>query len=70
MLLGNRQLGKLHILLGEPQQESHRVAYVKAKSLLHKIPVKHETIEERDASAFAQELRGYMKEHGILKEDE
>ena len=69
-LKGHPRLGKLYLLLGEPRQESHRSAYVKAKNLLHKMEVDHDIIEERDAEAFAHELASYMKEHGIASDDE
>lgn len=65
-LEGHPQLAKIYLLLGEPSRESHRSAYEKAKNLLHKMPLKHEIIEERDADAFAAELASYMKQHGIL----
>ena len=69
-LEGHPQLGMLYILLGEPRTESHRTAYVKAKNLLNKMKVRHEIVEEREAEAFANELASYMREHGILTEDE
>jgi hypothetical protein len=46
--------------------EAHRAAYVKAKNLLHKIPVPHELVEENDAEEFARKLAAYMREHGVI----
>lgn len=66
---GNREIGTYYILLGEPQLESHKSAYNKAKNLLNKIPIKKEIIEEDDAEDFANELAGYMQEHGVLIRD-
>jgi len=59
-------LGKLYLLLGPPQLEAHRAAYVRAKNLLHKIPVPHELVEENDAEEFARKLAAYMREHGVI----
>jgi Protein of unknown function (DUF3037) len=65
-LQGHPELGKLYLLLGAPHLEANRAAYVKAKNLLHKIPVPHELIEEDAADDFAGELADYMRQHGIL----
>jgi hypothetical protein len=64
-LRGHPKLGKLYLLLGQPQLESHRGAYAKAKDLLHKMPVEHMLVEENDAAAFADQLAVFMREHGI-----
>lgn len=66
---GNKEIGTYYILLGEPQLESHKTAYSKAKNLLNKIPIKKEIIEEDAAEDFADELAGYMQEHGVLIAD-
>lgn len=68
-LKGHPQLGRLHLLLGEPRLEAHRPAYEKAKSLLKKMPVNHEIIEERDADAFAENLASFMREHGLASDE-
>lgn len=65
-LEGNSEIGTYYILLGEPQLESHKTAYSKAKNLLNKIPIKKEIIEEDAAEDFAAELAAYMREHGVL----
>jgi len=69
VLEGHPQIGMLHILLGEPRLESHRPAYEKAKNLLHKMKLRHEIFEERDAEAFAEQLAAYMREHGIVEDE-
>lgn len=66
-LEGNKEMGKLYLLLGEPTIASHRNAYIKAKNLLNKIPIEKEIVEEREAEDFAKELASEMKEHGIIK---
>lgn len=65
-LKGNTELGIYYILLGEPQLESHKAAYFRAKNLLNKIPIKNEIIEEDAAEDFADELADYMQKHGVL----
>jgi hypothetical protein len=65
VLSGNREVGKLYLLLGAPQSESHQAAYDKAKTLLNKIPIKHQIIEEDEADDFAEHLADYMRRHGI-----
>jgi hypothetical protein len=60
------EMGTLYLLLGRPRESGHEKAYIKAKNLLHKMPIKHELIEESDAEDFAEDLYSYMKEHGII----
>jgi hypothetical protein len=67
-LEGNQDLGKFYILLGQPKLDSHKNAYIKAKNLLHKIPIEKEIIEENEAEDFAKELASYMEEHGVIDE--
>ena len=57
---------RLYLLLGPTHLEANRAAYVKAKNLLHKIPVPHELIEEDAAEDFARELADYMRRYGII----
>jgi hypothetical protein len=65
---GDPDLSKMYILLGTPKLASHKTAYIKAKNLLHKIPINKEIIEEDEAEGFADHLADYMKQHGVLKE--
>jgi hypothetical protein len=69
-LQGHPQLGQLYLLLGQPQLESHHDAYVKAKNLLHKMPVAHVLVEENEASSFAEDLAMFMKQHGIVAQSD
>jgi hypothetical protein len=64
-LEANPELGKLYVLLGPPSIETNRSAYIKAKNLLHKMPIAHELIEEDGAEDFADHISAYMREHGI-----
>ena len=50
---------------GPPSIETNRSAYIKAKNLLHKMPIKHELIEEDESEDFADHISAYMREHGI-----
>lgn len=63
---GHPELGKIYLLLGAPQNENFRRRYNQAKVLLHKMPVEHEIIEEDEAADFAEEIAGYMREHGLI----
>lgn len=72
-LLGNvdaisdySELGTLNILLGRPQNENFQQHYVKAKNILHKLPVKHQLVEEEEADDFAKQLADYMRSHGLI----
>lgn len=68
-LKDNPDLAKLYILLGPPHLESHQRAYVRAKNLLHQMPIAHEFVEEEEAEAFASSLSAYMREHGVLPKE-
>lgn len=61
-----KDLGTVYFLLGAPSHEGHQKAYERAKSLLHKIHLRHEIVEEPDAASFAGELEDYMKQHGVI----
>ena len=70
VLEGNPDLDTLYLLLGPPNSPAHQDAYQKAKTLLAKrLKVQHRIVEERDAEAFAVELAGFMREHGVLKSE-
>ena len=69
-LEGSPELGRLYLLLGPPHLEMHRTAYVRAKNLLHRMPIPHELVEEDEAGDFAKQLADYMRQHGVLKEEE
>ena len=63
---GEARLGKLHLLLGRPQNETHQKHYIKAKNILHKMRVPHQLVEEDEAEDFAKEIAGYMRTHGLI----
>jgi hypothetical protein len=64
-LEASAELGTLYVLLGPPSIETNRSAYIKAKNLLKKMPIKHKLIEEDEADDFADHISAYMREHGI-----
>jgi hypothetical protein len=66
-LEASSELGTLYILLGPPLIDAHKPAYIKAKNLLHKMPIKHELIEQEEAEDFADHISTYMREHGIVE---
>jgi hypothetical protein len=68
-LQGHSELETLYLLLGRPHLESHQQAYIKAKNLLHKMPIKHELIEEHEAEDFACEIADYMRKHGLIEKE-
>lgn len=67
-LSGNSELSTYYLLLGEPRNENHKAAYIKAKNLLNKIPVKKEIFEEDAAKDLAEYLADYMEKHGVIEE--
>jgi hypothetical protein len=64
------EVGCLYILLGPPQIAAHKAAYIRAKNLLHEMPVRHEFIEEDSAEQFADFIQSYMRQHGVGNGDE
>jgi hypothetical protein len=56
---------KLFLLLGGPTDERLRGAYKKAQNLLHKMPVAHEFVEEREAEEFARNVAIEMETHNV-----
>jgi Protein of unknown function (DUF3037) len=53
----------IHLLLGEPQDESLRPTFIKAQNILNKMPGRKEIIRESEADAFAQELAREVQGH-------
>ena len=51
---------KIHVLLGEPQDETLRSAFIKAQNILKKMPTATEFVHEREAEAFADQLKNEM----------
>jgi hypothetical protein len=54
---------KIHILLGEPQDDRLRSAFEKAQNILNKMPGQKEFVHEAEADAFADELAREIGEH-------
>ena len=54
---------KLNLLLGAPQDDSLKSAYVKAQNILHTMKCEHEFIREEDADTFADSLKSAIEEH-------
>jgi hypothetical protein len=54
---------RIHMLLGEPQDERLKDAFVKAQNILNKMPGKKEFVREAEADAFAEELARAMQGH-------
>jgi hypothetical protein len=57
---------RIHLLLGEPQDERLRSSFVKAQNILHKMPGKKEFIRESEADSFAQELAREVQGHAEI----
>jgi hypothetical protein len=54
---------KIHLLLGEPQDERLQPSFVKAQNLLAKMPGEKDFIRESEAEAFAVELERELRAH-------
>jgi hypothetical protein len=54
---------KIHLLLGEPQDDRLQGTFLKAQNILEKMPGRHELILEREAEAFAEELEREVHQH-------
>jgi hypothetical protein len=54
---------KIHLLLGEPQDQRLQATFVKAQNLLDKMPGQKEFIRESEAEAFAEELEIEVRAH-------
>lgn len=58
------ELFKIHLLLGEPQDEGLKPTFIKAQNILNKMPGQKEFVRESEAEAFAEELGREIKAHG------
>lgn len=54
---------KLNILLGAPQDDRLKAAFVKAQNIMNRMPCEHEFIKEDEAEDFAENLRKEIEEH-------
>lgn len=61
------EVSQIIFLLGKPRRESHLPAYNKAKRYLQRLPVEARIVEESEAEEYADELAGFLVEHGVLE---
>ncbi len=54
---------QMNILLGAPQDERLKPAFVKAQNIMNRMPCEHEFIKEDEAEDFAESLRKGIEEH-------
>lgn len=54
---------KLNVLIGKPSDEKLKSSFSKAENILHKMPCKHEFIDEDKAEDFAELLRTEIEAH-------
>ncbi|MEX2263942.1 MAG: DUF3037 domain-containing protein [Bryobacteraceae bacterium] len=54
---------KIHLLLGEPQDNLLQSTFVKAQNILNKMPGQKEFVRESDAELFAEELEREVHAH-------
>jgi hypothetical protein len=55
-LLDSKEDFRMHLLLGEPQDERLKTTFTKAQNILNKMPGSKELIRESDAEEFADEV--------------
>jgi hypothetical protein len=53
--------GHFYFLLRPPELRSHRDAYIRAKNILHKMPLKHDLFEEDDTPRLGEELLSHIR---------
>jgi hypothetical protein len=54
---------RIHLLLGEPQDERLKSTFAKAQNILNKMPVQKEFVPESEAEAFAEGLAKEIHSH-------
>jgi DUF3037 family protein len=54
---------RIHLLLGEPQDERLKPTFVKAQNILNKMPGKKDFVQESEATAFAEQLASQLTKH-------
>ena len=54
---------RIHLLLGEPQDERLQATFIKAQNILQEMPGKKEFVRESEAEAFAEELAREVQGH-------
>lgn len=66
-LLDSAEEFRIHVLLGEPQDERLKPTFIKAQNILNKMPVKKEFVREAEAEAFAEELARQIQQHPVQR---
>ncbi len=54
---------KLNVLIGSPQDERLKSAFIKAQNIMHRMPCQHEFIREDEAEHFAENLKKEIESH-------
>ncbi|MBI5212588.1 MAG: DUF3037 domain-containing protein [Nitrospirae bacterium] len=54
---------KLNVLIGSPQDEKLKSAFIKAQNIMHKMPCDHKFIKEDEADDFAESLKKEIEAH-------
>ncbi|MGH9545330.1 MAG: DUF3037 domain-containing protein [Terriglobales bacterium] len=62
-LMDSPDLFRIHVLLGEPQDQRLKPTFVKAQNILNKMPGQKEFVPESEAAAFAEELASQLAKH-------
>jgi len=62
-LARNSDIAKVYLLLGRPSDSGHASAYAKAKSLMDRMPLDHELVEEESAEQFAHRVAMIANAH-------
>lgn len=55
----------LNMLIGAPQDERLKSAFIKAQNIMHKMPCKHNFIHEDEAADFAENLKKEIEAHSL-----
>ncbi|MBF0506280.1 MAG: DUF3037 domain-containing protein [Nitrospirae bacterium] len=56
---------KLNLLIGSPQDERLKSAFIKAQNIMHKMPCDHDFIKEDEAADFAENLKKEIEAHHL-----
>ncbi|MBI5057139.1 MAG: DUF3037 domain-containing protein [Nitrospirae bacterium] len=62
-LIDGGELFKLNVLIGSPQDEKLKAAFIKAQNILNRMPCDHEFIREEEAEDFAESLKKEIETH-------
>jgi hypothetical protein len=62
-LARNSDIAKVYLLLGRPKDSGQASAYARAKTLMDRIPLEHELVEEESADQFAHRVAKIANTH-------